>query len=217
MARRVTAYTNVVVVVGNTNNGTVTGLVAGTTYYFAATSYDGSGTESTFSDEVSYTVPGSAPQLRAVVSSGGQFSFTVSGITGQIVADYKIYYGAASHTYTNVVVLVGNTNNGTVTGLVAGTTYYFAATSYDGAGTESPFSDEVSYTVPQPAAQLRALVSSGGQFSFTVLGTTGQTYVVQASTNLLDWVSVLSNTAPFVFVDSNTAGFNQRFYRAFSF
>jgi hypothetical protein len=42
-------------------------------------------------------------------------------------------------------------------------------------------------------------------------------YVVQASTNLLDWVSVLSNTAPFVFVDSNTAGFNQRFYRALNY
>lgn len=132
------------------------------------------------------------------------------------VVGYKIYYGTASHTYTNVVVL-GNTNNGTVTGLVTGTTYYFAATSFDGAGIESPFSDELSYTVPQPAAQLSAVVSSGGQFSFTVSGIPGQMYEVQASTNLLDWVSVLTNTAPFVFVDSNTAGFNQRFYRAFSF
>jgi hypothetical protein len=132
------------------------------------------------------------------------------------VAGCKIYYGTASHSYTGVAV-VGNTNNGTVTGLVAGTTYYFAATEYDGTGAEGPFSDEVSYTVPEPAAQLSAAVSSGGQFSFTVSGTTGQMYVVQASTNLLDWVLVLSNTVPFVFVDLNTAGFNQRFYRAFNF
>ena len=133
-----------------------------------------------------------------------------------VVVGYKIYYGTASHSYTNVV-LVGNTNNGTITGLVAGTSYYFAATSYNGAGAESTFSDEVSYTVPAPPAQLSAAVSSGGQFSFTISGTTGQMYVVQASTNLLDWVSVMSNTAPFVFMDSNTASFNQRFYRAFNF
>jgi hypothetical protein len=132
------------------------------------------------------------------------------------VAGYKIYYGTASQTYTNVVV-VGNTNNGTITGLVAGTTYYFAATEYNLTGAESAFSDEVSYTLPEPAAQLSAAVCTGGQFSFTVLGTTGQMYVVQASTNLLDWVSVLSNTAPFVFVDSNTAGFNQRFFRALNY
>ena len=60
------------------------------------------------------------------------------------VAGYKIYYGTASQTYTNVVV-VGNTNNGTITGLVAGTTYYFAATEYNLTGAESAFSDEVSY------------------------------------------------------------------------
>ena len=132
------------------------------------------------------------------------------------VAGYKIYSGTASQTYTNVVV-VGNTNNGTVTGLVAGATYYFAATSYNGSGAESTFSAEVSYTVPAPAAQLSAVVSAGGQFSFTVTGVSGQQYVVQASTNLLNWVSVMSNTAPFVFVDSDTAGYKQRFYRAFSF
>lgn len=135
---------------------------------------------------------------------------------GTNVAGYKIYYGTASHSYTAVVVL-GSTNNGTVSGLIAGTTYYFAATSYNGAGAESPYSDEVSYTVPEPAAQLSAAVSSGGQFSFTVSGITGQMYVVQASSNLLDWVPVMSNTAPFVFVDSNTAGFKQRFYRTFNF
>jgi len=135
---------------------------------------------------------------------------------GPDVAGYKIYYGTASQSYTAAVV-VGNTNTGTVTGLVAGTTYYFAATSYNGAGAESPYSDEVSYTVPALPAQLNAVVSSGGQFSFMVSGATGQMYVVQSSSNLLDWVSVMSNTAPFVFVDSNAAGFNQRFYRAFKF
>ena len=36
----------------------------------------------------------------------------------------------------------------TISGLVPGATYYFAATTYNAAGLESPFSSEVSYLVP---------------------------------------------------------------------
>ena len=135
-----------------------------------------------------------------------------SGATN--VAGYKIYYGTASLDYANVVT-VGNTTNATISGLVDGTTYYFAATTFDAAGQESSFSNEASYVAPTTAATLSAAVRSGGQFSFTVLGIAGREYVVQASTNLVDWISVQTNTAPFVFTDANAAGFSQRFYRAF--
>lgn len=50
------SYTNVVTV-GNVLTATVTGLKPGVTYYFAATAFEGSGLESDFSNEVSYTVP----------------------------------------------------------------------------------------------------------------------------------------------------------------
>lgn len=167
-----------------------------------------------FQLRVNAELPGTPGSINSLAGQSVTLGWDPNGDAD--VAGYKIYYGMVSHSYTAVVV-VGNTNNETITGLVAGTTYYFAATEYNMAGAESPFSDEVSYTVPAPPAQLSAVVSSGGQFTFTVSGTTGQTYVVQASTNLLNWVSVLSNTAPFVFVDSNAAGFNQRFYRVFNF
>ena len=63
------------------------------------------------------------------------------------VIGYKLYYGAASRSYTNLVQAAA-TNSASVTALVGGKTYYFAATAYDATGLESDYSDEVSYTVP---------------------------------------------------------------------
>lgn len=54
---------------------------------------------------------------------------------------------------------------------------------------------------------------TGHQFQFTVNGTTGSNYVVQATTNLTaaDWIPLLTNSAPFIFTESDQ--FHQRFYR----
>jgi hypothetical protein len=63
------------------------------------------------------------------------------------LAGYKIYWGPSSGNYTSSKK-VGNTTVYTVTGLNEGQTYYFAATAYDAAGTESGFSNQVSYRIP---------------------------------------------------------------------
>src|ERR1051325_10824346 len=65
------------------------------------------------------------------------------------VVGYKIYYGAVSGTYTNVID-TGSSTTVTINGLVNGVTYYFAATAYNILGLESDFSNETSYTVPIP-------------------------------------------------------------------
>ncbi|MGA2867439.1 MAG: MBG domain-containing protein, partial [Verrucomicrobiota bacterium] len=62
------------------------------------------------------------------------------------VVGYTLYYGVASQTYTNESQ-VGNVTNATISGLVSGTTYFFAATATDSVGLESEFSNEVTYTV----------------------------------------------------------------------
>lgn len=53
------------------------------------------------------------------------------------------------------------------------------------------------------------------QFQFTLTGTAGSNYVIQASTNLgsTNWVSLWTNAAPFTFVDTNANLHPQRFYR----
>jgi endonuclease G len=55
---------------------------------------------------------------------------------------------------------------------------------------------------------------SNDQFQFTVTGTAGSNYVVQAATDLgnPNWIPVMTNPAPFSFTDSNLPP--QRFYRA---
>ena len=60
-----------------------------------------------------------------------------------IITNYNIYYGAASATYTNTAVAGTNTTV-TISSLVDGTTYYFAATAVDAAGLESDYSTEIS-------------------------------------------------------------------------
>jgi hypothetical protein len=60
------AYTNHIDV-GNVTTSSVAGLANGNTYYFAATAYDSVGLESTYSSEVSYTLPLATNPLPTIV------------------------------------------------------------------------------------------------------------------------------------------------------
>lgn len=67
-------------------------------------------------------------------------------VTGLSVAGYRVYIGTESRKYTQKVD-VGNVTTYTMKGLTIGQTYYVAATSYDSTGKESPYSDEIGFTV----------------------------------------------------------------------
>ena len=124
------------------------------------------------------------------------------------VVGYKVYYGAASHNYTNVVLL-GNVTNTVITGIVAGIPYYFAATTFTASGAESPISTEIIYVAPA----LNSAAYAPSQFSCQVVGPLGSQYVVEASTDLVNWVELQTNSVPFTFVDTNSSNFSLRFYR----
>ena len=55
--------------VGNTTMAALSGVDEGQTYYFAATAYNVNGNESTFSNEVRYTIPVDAIPPTAVITS----------------------------------------------------------------------------------------------------------------------------------------------------
>ena len=56
---------------------------------------------------------------------------------------------------------------------------------------------------------------TNNQFRFTLTGRSGANYIVQAATDLSssNWVSLITNTAPFTFVETNADASGQRFYR----
>ena len=68
------------------------------------------------------------------------------------LSGYKLYYGAATGTYTNSIQ-VGNATTATVSNLTGGVTYYFAATALNSIALESVFSAETSYTTLLPVNQ----------------------------------------------------------------
>jgi len=129
------------------------------------------------------------------------------------VVGYKIYYSTVSEQYTNVIV-AGNVTSISIPGIVPGNTYYFAATSYNAAGWESAYSPEISYTVPVANAPLVSIASTSGGINISVNGTATSPYVIMASTNLINWVALSTNTSPFVFTDTDSSNYSQRFYQA---
>jgi hypothetical protein len=108
------------------------------------------------------------------------------------VAGYKIYYGGASHQYTNVVA-VGAVTNAVIPGLSPNTTYFFAATSLDSAGDESDFSNEAAYagmlSTTEGTLHYRALptgyTSDALTYSLDANAPAGMT--INATTGLITW------------------------------
>ncbi len=67
--------------------------------------------------------------------------------TDPTVAGYNIYCGSSSRNYTNITD-AGVRTSVTMSNLVPGATYYFAATTYTLSGLESDYSAETAYAVP---------------------------------------------------------------------
>jgi hypothetical protein len=313
-------YTNKISI-GKATSVTISGLVEGKTYYFAATTYSASGLESAFSGELAYLIPvnvpiaNQPPTLNAIndltitenttrqtvslsdITSGattenqtltvtavssdtnlipnpsvnytsanttGSLSFTpVHNADGTAIITVTVNDGQAQNNtmirtftvtvvadsahyslikpLTNLVAMVGQTNtfkaiatggshlsyqwkfNGTNLTSATGSALtlskittnqagIYSVTASDGSGSTSRAATLTVYATA--AAKLAPATHVSGQYALTVAGVPGYKYVVQASTNLINWVPMQTNTAPFTFVDTNAGKFRQRFYRS---
>lgn len=90
---------------------------------------------------------GKPPAVSAVTIDWTPPTENTDGTTLENLAGYKIHYGTASKKYTQTISV---RNPGLVRYVISSLspgTYYFSVTAYNSAGTESPFSSEVSARV----------------------------------------------------------------------
>jgi hypothetical protein len=89
--------------------------------------------------------------------------------------------------------------------------YTVVATNLSGSYTSGPASLLV-YTNAAATLAAPSISSDGAKFQLT--GVPGLNYQIQSSSNLIDWTTLLTNTAPFTFTDAPANPSPQLFYRA---
>ena len=233
-------YTNAIAV-GNVTNAIISGLVAGTTYYFSAKTFDAAGGVSGFSNETSCAVPvivaNTPPTLNPIanVSVSQNAAATAISLTGISPGATNEPAIKATVTSSNPA-LIANATIAYVSQASTGTLIFQPAANKTGTailtvtlsnGGQSSNTFSRSFTVnvvaatnaraaaPIPTATIKAITrEANSNFSFQVAGVAGCKYVIQASSDLVHWISVQTNTAPFTFTDTHAASYQTRFYRA---
>jgi hypothetical protein len=135
------------------------------------------------------------------------------------VINYFVYYGSESGFYTNKVSASTNLTLLINTGLVRGSTYYFAATSLSSNGLESNFSNEVFISVPNLPLPPQGLeVFAYDPFSAAVYGVANKNelYAIERTSDFDNWL-VIGNTSSsdngFFYLIDNDPPIDQGFYR----
>ncbi|HEY5232585.1 MAG TPA: immunoglobulin domain-containing protein [Verrucomicrobiae bacterium] len=147
------------------------------------------------------------PHGQSVIAGNG-VTFTSFAI-GTPTPTYQWYFnttnligGATFSSYTNSNVSTNDAGN------------YSVTASNSAGSTNSAVAELTVYNSATPTLSL--FTYTNNQFQFFVNGITNYNYAVQASTNLAttNWISILTNPAPFTFSDTVASNYPIRFYRA---
>jgi len=231
------SYTNEISA-GNATNATVSGLIPGTTYCFAATAYASSGMESPFSSEVSYLVPLNVPIVNQPPTLNALGGLTINENAGTQTVNLTGITSGASNEVQTMTVMATSSNpnlirkptvnytspntNGTMSFAPVTNNYGTATITVivnDGGASNNLTSQSFVVTVglapPLPGVQLR--VTPTRQFILTVTGQIGHTYDIQATQDFKTWTVIgtvtVGASGSLNFTDTNAASFSRRFYR----
>src|SRR3990167_868550 len=192
---RGTNATDLALVISPDTTGTTqTGLVAGTTYYYAVSAFNASG-ESAKSAVVSATVPNTQTTLLAptgftATSESGQITLTWNAVAG--ATGYKLYRGTSGRVSDLSLLASPVGTHFSNTSVVAGTTYYYSVSAYN--SSRECFRSAIvsaTYTGPTPPpptapavpANVRATAVSPTQVNVTWNTVSGAThYTIGRST-----------------------------------
>ena len=131
--------------------------------------------------------------------------------------------GSATHAGTSLAWNIGtlNTNAGaqlTVT-VQPNSTGSFINSAFVSATTPDPNADDDSATATinagatVPPQLSGTLAIANGTFQFSITSAANQTNVIQASTNLVNWIPIYTNVGSFIFTDPKATNYPDRFYR----
>jgi streptogramin lyase len=145
-----------------------------------------------------YTQP---PQLAGMAAAGGGFQLVLKGLVG---SNYVIQASSNLLAWTSISIKTIPTN-GSVT-IVDPNVANYSRRFYRAA------------SILLTPLQLTGMTLSNGTAQFVVNGQSGSGCVIQASSNLVSWSPILSNTIPeagiMLTTDTGAANQNRRFYRA---
>ena len=93
----------------------------------------------------------SSTSTAPVITNNNAATLEWDAVASPNLGSYRVYFGPAPGEYFQLPgqgIPVGNVTTYTVTGLSASTRFYFAVSSVDKSGNESPFSNEVFKDIP---------------------------------------------------------------------
>lgn len=141
-----------------TNSYIDTTVLNGTTYFYAVVAFNGA--TSPFSSEVSIRPVSSFTFSSAAVASSSGINLTWTSATG--ASSYDVRYGTSAGSYTTTVTNVTSPNS--VTGLSAGTTYYFQIKAKNSVGSGTTVN----------SSELNAITSANAPTALSATASTGQ-------------------------------------------
>ena len=149
--------------------------------------------------------PAQAPP--SIAPNGGNYFNSVALSLTAPDTNATIYYTIDGTTPSTNSLLYAGPFNVTADATIAASAF---RTNYNNSVTATAF------FFITPVQFTAANFATNHQFQLDFLGVTGSNYVLQASTNLLNWTAISTNTATtnaFYLFDPNATNFPQRFYR----
>lgn len=150
-----------------------------------------------------------AQPLNVTVAASQSASFTVlAGGTANLGYQWYFNTNTPVANATNSFLTLNNVQ------LANAGVYTVVVTNIAGTVTSTNVALAVTSNSPPPP-QVLLPTFANGVFSLAVSGGSSSDFIVQASTNLIDWVSLYTNfsTSPFTYTDTNSGNFGLRFYR----
>jgi hypothetical protein len=175
--------------------------IHGTTYYYAVAGLDSASNRGGVSNSPSATADAAGPAITAVASSGVTYSSATITWTTDELSDSVVKYGTATpptSQASDAAMVTGHSI--TLTGLSAGTTYYYEVQSTDSVGNTTFDNDGgayYSFTTTAPDTQPPVITGATGNTS----GTTGEPVTISAT--ITDNIGVVGATVRYTPIDGS--------------